>query len=614
MKKKLLFLKFFSSVMVFIHFGIHAPAYSLDNLVEEILRSNGTDSVGKKKDVSEAENEIAAFAMKLLRHAVKEATVVDYYRSKDVSIPLIAGQSVVVNWGSVGSGAGHPFIPIPDLLVEVTPTHGQDLPSDSIVFDFGKALLSNGLKKYGEQFLSYKFSPFVVFGTKIFLLLKSTYSNDDCSYLLQDLLILMFRLGLTDEVNVFDKTRTFTSYLPEAILDLMDEKNPEIKKIVDKFWHAIINDKDDHSFFSDDFWKKDSDDLDYFSLLAFVLAGTFKSYVVVHKSEHNQQPGDSDNVWFNELMSSDKVAEFLTTVKGKESTQRIKITVENLSKEKNGPDCFGREKLAQQIEDIKKEIRIRNDFLEGQRLLKNSAAELKKMINMVRGEVESLKLELLEKRETFGSVEKTPESTLDVTRNMDSIENIRLIIERRKIIKEALKHEAELIKKDLFDEAASIGIMSDSMLKKKAEIQHSSYKGLAMAYVDRLIFFEKDIAQENKLVEEYLIYDEIIKEDQLPLPLSEKERFKELGVIVKQVLSNDRNIFGGNKFLRKIVSDIRDDQKYSVVKDHLSRSFKALEKAKDKSSLVTKFLIERYGEPLFRNMFPFVGVPQEVLN
>ena len=175
---------------------------------------------------------------------LKELT---YKDSQRLSFPVPGtDQRVTFSWNFPGSG--NIFLPLPSVSAQLTAKTHATTPtqaSENLLAELGKALLKNELYKKGKNnllikwFTQSKLSPMHLFVVKVFLLLKDSHPTNDASFVRSELCRLLFRLSLVEEIQLLDQKRSFTSYLPEAITDILESFAPDTVPYLNNVWNII---------------------------------------------------------------------------------------------------------------------------------------------------------------------------------------------------------------------------------------------------------------------------------------------------------------------------------------------------------------------------------------
>ena len=194
--------------------------------------------------------------MRFLQTMLADIKDLDYQTAEKVSIPLTNNQILVFSWGFGGSG--DPFAPLPEIIPSLT-THTSSVSSNGTPtghkhFDpteFGQILIQNELAKkakgitFVKNLLSQKLTPISLFVLKLAILLKDVaYGNiTDMAVIQNEITRLVLRLSLVPSMQLLDTNKALSSYFPQELIKIMNSFSPEITQIIDKIWHALLNDE-----------------------------------------------------------------------------------------------------------------------------------------------------------------------------------------------------------------------------------------------------------------------------------------------------------------------------------------------------------------------------------
>ncbi|QQR48909.1 hypothetical protein IPF37_05100 [bacterium] len=166
----------------------------------------------------------------------------DYYTAKKLVIVLPGtGREIVIDWGFGGSGSM--FDPLPTVEPQERCIKNDD-QQDSLA-GLGSVLLKNELYKRSKSIplmkwlVQSKVTPIKLCILKLLLLAKNAYITDT-SKIKTEVVRLLVRLMLSEELYSLDETRAFSSYLPEGSVELLNDVLPGAVDYVDEVWHELI--------------------------------------------------------------------------------------------------------------------------------------------------------------------------------------------------------------------------------------------------------------------------------------------------------------------------------------------------------------------------------------
>lgn len=163
-----------------------------------------------------------------------------------VGIPGV-DQELIINWGFGGSG--HMLSPLPWVPVQLRSTKSTTGSSFSVT-DLGIALAQDKLSNQAKQasalkwFAEAQLSPLKLCSLKIFLLAKDFgQRNLDLSQVQAELIRLLVRLSLTDDLGIIDPSKPFSSCMPDIIKELINKRMPWALSTMDNVLEMLMIDK-----------------------------------------------------------------------------------------------------------------------------------------------------------------------------------------------------------------------------------------------------------------------------------------------------------------------------------------------------------------------------------
>ncbi|MBX9831128.1 hypothetical protein K2X40_04170 [Candidatus Babeliales bacterium] len=166
----------------------------------------------------------------------------DYYTAKNLVLVIPGtGREIAIDWGFGGSGSM--FDPFPTIepqerLIKTDAQHES-------LAGLGSVLLKNELYKRSKSIplikwlVEKKVTPIKLFTLKLVLLFKNAYTTDT-SKVKTEVMRLLVRLMLSEELYSFDEEKAFSSYLPEGSVEMLHGVLPGSVEFVDELWHELI--------------------------------------------------------------------------------------------------------------------------------------------------------------------------------------------------------------------------------------------------------------------------------------------------------------------------------------------------------------------------------------
>jgi len=209
----------------------------------------GTNPIKKISTILEDGAFNAQILFKAMADGLKAVKSLDYYTADKVAFECM-GYELVLDFGSTGSG--NLFEP----LKAVTPRFniigkGDSQLGNISIASVAKVVIKNEFLKRGRKsksnilkiLTSFEISPIFLLGFKLVLLVKSLESEQNASSFFEEVVSLLFRLSLVDDVKLFDKTKNLTDYLPEAITDTLEDLNIGASDFINSVWGLLVCDK-----------------------------------------------------------------------------------------------------------------------------------------------------------------------------------------------------------------------------------------------------------------------------------------------------------------------------------------------------------------------------------
>lgn len=175
----------------------------------------------------------------------------NYMTAQELVIKLPASsQNLVIDWGFGGSGymlSAMPWVP-----VTIRASKDQAEASFNLA-QLGKALAADKVTKEAKSvsmlkwFTDQQLSPLKLCSLKLFLLAKDFKQNVIGQQQVQtELLRLLVRLSLTDNLGVIDAQKPFSSCMPEMLQDLVERYMPGSLATLDYLLSMLIVEKSDN--------------------------------------------------------------------------------------------------------------------------------------------------------------------------------------------------------------------------------------------------------------------------------------------------------------------------------------------------------------------------------
>ncbi|MBY0352912.1 hypothetical protein K2W90_00935 [Candidatus Babeliales bacterium] len=166
----------------------------------------------------------------------------DYYTAKKLALAIPGtGREIVIDWGFGGSGSMFDPLPTVEPQERLIKTDGQQ---ESLA-GLGSVLLKNELYKRSKSIplikwlVQSKVTPIKLFTLKLVLLFKNAYTTDS-SKVKTEVMRLLVRLMLSEELYSFDQDKAFSSYLPEGSVEMLNGVLPGLVEFVNELWHELI--------------------------------------------------------------------------------------------------------------------------------------------------------------------------------------------------------------------------------------------------------------------------------------------------------------------------------------------------------------------------------------
>jgi len=182
------------------------------------------------------------------RQVLGDVSSLNYFESFSMifKVPGLE-QQLVYDWGFGGSG--NLFIPLPTVDAKIDSIgpfkFGINL-NENVFMGFGKVLLQDEILKRSKNLSFFKWltlaklTPIKLFVLKSILLLKETYQTGDVAMMKREIIRLLFRLSLVDDLKVIDKDKKFSSHYPSSIATVFEIVAPGMMDLIDEVWFFII--------------------------------------------------------------------------------------------------------------------------------------------------------------------------------------------------------------------------------------------------------------------------------------------------------------------------------------------------------------------------------------
>ncbi|MCB9492785.1 MAG: hypothetical protein H6679_00755 [Epsilonproteobacteria bacterium] len=166
-----------------------------------------------------------------LKKNVSGLSKLSYHTAKDISLPLVAGQKLIFDWGFAGSG--ELFDQLPELEIKVSdPVYKKS--ADSL---WGVA--TDWFRSYACKKAKFRADPKLTFLFKLFLLCKDGVS--DVALVREELFRLLFKLSMTPSTHLFDGNTVLSEYLPEELVQFFNNNSPDLLQNIDGAWALVTN-------------------------------------------------------------------------------------------------------------------------------------------------------------------------------------------------------------------------------------------------------------------------------------------------------------------------------------------------------------------------------------
>lgn len=166
------------------------------------------------------------------------------YRTTDQIVFRIMGHEVILDLGFAGSG--NIFEPLKPVKPRFNIT-GTELSLANVA----QIVIKNELIKQGRNskngilrtLSSFELSPVFLLGLKLMLLVKSLDNKQDVSSFFEEIMSLLFRLSLVDDIQVLDKNKNLTDYLPEIVTQSLEEVGLGVTDSINNIWSLLVCNK-----------------------------------------------------------------------------------------------------------------------------------------------------------------------------------------------------------------------------------------------------------------------------------------------------------------------------------------------------------------------------------
>jgi hypothetical protein len=194
----------------------------------------------------QTENISLSSVFDLSKAFVQSFANLNYYTTQDVTLDIPGTTyQLIINWGFGGSGDTLSPLPAAKVSIQNTNTKAANVNAFNIV-ELGKIILQEELKKQTKQlsFLRWvsenTLNPTKLFCIKLLILLSNYKQNLlNGNQLGTEIFRLMIRLGLVENLSIVNPAKTFSSYLPEIIVDVIKNTIPEAIGFIDAAWTGL---------------------------------------------------------------------------------------------------------------------------------------------------------------------------------------------------------------------------------------------------------------------------------------------------------------------------------------------------------------------------------------
>lgn len=192
---------------------------------------------------------VLGLASDAFKQMLENLNGLDFYTSTSLSIAVPGTDKVVVyDWKEAGSG--DIFTPFTTIKPIIKPVAGEAVAYQKFsVTDLGKILIENELFKKGKKLSLIKdyveLTPLRLFTLKMALLAKYAYVNNDAAVIAGEVVRMLIKLSLVDDMKLLDPSKKLSSYMPEVVIESLGSVCPGLIESLDEVWMCMMTEQPD---------------------------------------------------------------------------------------------------------------------------------------------------------------------------------------------------------------------------------------------------------------------------------------------------------------------------------------------------------------------------------